>query len=676
MRARPASFLGEVQQAIRRAGGNPDRLARTGKGSGRFNARGRGAATALTLKDRNAWSRDGSGVRTRARRVAVKARVVKLNPQRGAARGRQFVRAKAVDAHLRYLERDGVTKDGEKGQVYSGKRDVEDGRGFLDRGREDRHQFRFIVSAEEGVELADPRETTRNLMKQMETDLGTKLDWIAVDHHNTGHPHTHILVRGVTDDGKTLNIAGDYIAYGIRERASEIVTLELGRQTELEVTKQLEREVEADRFTRLDRMLIAEQQGKEFADLRSGQDVRDTFRQNRALLIQRACKLERMGLATEIESGHWRVSPKAEPVLRELGERGDIIKAMHRALEREGLAADRHPARYILHRENATERIVGRVLDKGLGGDEMGERVRLVIDGVDGRVHHIEMDAARAEDIGRGMIVVAGSAPPGSRAADRNIMDVAGQEGVYRPSKHLARARDAVDRIGGDPEAFVRSHVRRLEALRRAGHAERIDADHWRVPADLPERGQAYDLARDRANIRISVLSSTGLDQQIGHDGATWLDRELVSRQRVGLASEGFGQEVRAALDKRKRALVEAGHVTDLGNGRVRAPKDLIPRLEAADIERAGRALAAERGLQWRPAIPGNYVTGQLVGSTQLSSGRFAIIETLSGDGGLGFSLVPWQPVLDNRIGQHISGLMRNGGGIEWSLGRKRGLGL
>ena len=489
MRRRPASFVGEVHQAIRRAGGNPNRDPGTGKGGGWFNARGRGTATALILKDRSAWSRDGSGARTRARRVAVKARVVKLNPQRGAARGRQFVSAKAVDAHLRYLERDGVTKDGAKGQVYSAERDVEDGHAFLERGRDDRHQFRFIVSAEEGIELSDPRQTTRDLMKQMETDLGTKLDWIAVDHHNTGHPHTHVIVRGITDDGKTLNIAGDYIAYGIRERASEIVTLELGRQTELEVTKQLEREVDADRFTRLDRMLIAEQQGKEFTDLRPDQDMRDTFRQNRALMIERARKLERMGLATEIETGRWIVSSRAEPTLRELGERGDIIKAMHRALEREGLAEDRHPARYVLHRENATERIVGRVLDKGLGGDEMGERVRLVIDGVDGRVHHIEMDAARAEDVGRGMIVVAGSAPPGPRAADLNIMDVAGQGGVYRPSQHLELARTAIDRIGGDPDAFVRSHVRRLEALRRAGHAERIDADHWRVPADLVECG-------------------------------------------------------------------------------------------------------------------------------------------------------------------------------------------
>jgi hypothetical protein len=224
VRGRPTSFVGEVQRAIRRAGGNPNRDPDSGKGGGRFNARGRGAATALSLKDRSAWSRDGRGVRTRARRVAVKARVVKLNPQRGAARGRQFVGAKAMDAHLRYLERDGVTKDGAKGQVYSAERDVEDGRAFLERGRGDRHQFRLIVSAEDGVKLSDPREITCELMKQMEMDLGTKLDWIAVDHHNTGQPHTHILLRGITEDGKTLNIAGDYIAYGIRERASEIVT--------------------------------------------------------------------------------------------------------------------------------------------------------------------------------------------------------------------------------------------------------------------------------------------------------------------------------------------------------------------------------------------------------------------------------------------------------------------
>ncbi len=113
----PNPFLAEVHQAIRRAGGHPNRLVSAGKGSGRFNVRGRGATAAAALKGQSARSRDASGGQTRARRETVKARIVKLNPQRGAARGRQFVSAKAVDAHLRYLERNGVNRDGEKGQV-------------------------------------------------------------------------------------------------------------------------------------------------------------------------------------------------------------------------------------------------------------------------------------------------------------------------------------------------------------------------------------------------------------------------------------------------------------------------------------------------------------------------------------------------------------------------------
>jgi hypothetical protein len=355
-----------------------------------------------------------------------------------------------------------------------------------------------------------------------------------------------------------LNIAGDCIAHGVRERASEIVTLELGRQTELEVSRSLAREVDADRFTRLDRMLIAEQESRdEFADLRPDSDTLETIRQNRALLIQRARKLERMGLANEVEAGRWTISGQAESVLLDLGERGDIIKTMHQALDREGLTEKRSISTYAIHRKELTERIVGRVLDKGLGGDELAERVRLVIDGVDGRVHHIEIDATHGEEVGRGMIVVAGSRPAGPRAADRNISNVARETGVYRPSVHLEQARASIDWSGGDPETFVRSHVRRLEALRRAGIVERIDADHWRIPANLSERGQAYDQARNGGTVRIGILSPTGLDQQVGHDGATWLDRELASRQRTVLAHEGFGLEVQTALAQRRQSLVQ-----------------------------------------------------------------------------------------------------------------------
>lgn len=348
---------------------------------------------------------------------------------------------------------------------------------------------------------------------------------------------------------------------------------------------------------------------------------------------------------------------------------------MHRSLVREGLDEDRPFASYVLHQEQPSERIVGRVLDKGLGGDEMGERIGLVIDGVDGCVHHIELDTFQAEEIGRGMVVAVGAAPTGPRAADRNILDIADGHGIYRPSAHLERARTAIDRLGGDPEAFIRSHVRRLEALRRAGIVERIDADHWRVPADLSEQGQAYDHARNM-RLHVNILSPIGLTQQIDHEGATWLDRELISRQPTILADEGFGREVQDALVKRRQLLVERDYASLASDGTFRASPDLIPKLETAEVSRAGKALAAERGLEWLPIVPGNYVSGKLIGATQFSSGRYAMIETISGDGGLGFSLVPWRPILEPRIGQHITGVALPGGGIEWSLGRTKGLGL
>ena len=670
VRARPNTFIGEVHQAIRRAGGDPNRPAGKGKGSGRFNARGRGAQIAAGLKGRNGWNRDASGVRTRSRRVAVKARVVKLNPQRGATRGRQFVSGKAVDAHLRYLERDGVTRDGEKGRVYSADRDVADGPAFLDRGREDRHQFRFIVSAEEGVELSDLRQTTRDLMTQMEADLGTRLDWIAVDHHNTGHPHTHILVRGNTEDGKRLDIAGDYIAHGIRERASEIVTLELGRQTEQEVSRQLEREVAAERFTRLDRMLIAEQQASnEVADLRPDKDMLETARQNRALLIDRARKLERMGLATEHTPGIWTISPRAEPMLRELGTRGDIIKTMHQALDREGLAEQRSYAGYTVHRAAPSERIIGRVVAKGLGADELGERIGLTIDGVDGRVHHIEVPAAKVEDIRRGSIVAIEPPPSVPRAADRNILAATDAHGIYSPAAHREQA---IIRLGADDaDVYVRSHVRRLEALRRAGIVERVHAEHWTIPADLPERGLAYDRQRFGGGLRIDELSHLPLDRQVRHEGATWLDKTMIGGGRETMPHTGFGSDVRAAWEARKRALADMGYAEDRGHGQFRAPSDLIAQRERADISRVGKALAAERGLTWQPSAPGEYVSGKLVGQAQLASGRFAMIEN-----GLGFQLVPWSDPLEKRLGQHISGVAMSGGGVDWSFGRSRGLGL
>jgi type IV secretory pathway VirD2 relaxase len=433
---RPLTFLQEVQHAVARAGGDPRRIGRTRSATprtGRFNARGRGAKLAASFPREHGWSLTEGGMRYRARRVVVKARVVKM-------RG---VGSKAAHAHVRYLQRDGVTLDGERGRLYSSFQDDMDGSKFLDRGQDDRHQFRLIVAPEDGPELGDLRDVTRRLMAQMERDLQTQLDWVAVDHHNTGHPHSHIVIRGVTDDGKILNIAGDYIAHGIRHRAAEIVTLELGMQSEWEVQQKLGHEVDQDRFTRLDRAILDEVNEQGLVDLRIGEAQSYLGQANRYLLIERLKKLERMELAHEEEPARWSLSDRMEKTLRELGERGDIIKTMHRAITELGLA---HGAGdYIVHDGPADRPVIGRVIGKGLAGDEMGDRVHLVIDGADGRAHYVELSAAAASETRTGSIVAIGRAEPPPRPADRTIAAFArDNSGSYEPALHLAIARDTV----------------------------------------------------------------------------------------------------------------------------------------------------------------------------------------------------------------------------------------
>ena len=458
---------------------------------------------------------------------------------------------------------------------------------------EDRHQFRFIVAPEDATEMADLRGFTRDLMRQMELDLATRLDWIAVDHHNTGHPHTHIIVRGVLDDGRILNIAGDYIGHGIRHRASELVTRELGHQSEIELQTKLQNEVGAERVTRLDKMLLSEQQEQGVIDLRPGEGATFLVRENRNLMIGRVRHLERYGLATELEPGRWSLSDRAEQVLKDLDHRNEAINSIHRALTRNGLAEERGVGQFALHSEISGEKIVGRVLAKGLAGDEMGERVYLVVDSIDGRVHHIEfMEASRIEEVGRDMIVEAAPVVSGPRPADRNIAsNVEDDNGIYRPSRHLERIRDSFERQGKDPEAYVRSHVRRLEALRRAGLVERIDADHWKVPKDIVARGQAYDLSQGGDGLRIRTLSAIGLDRQIASDGATWLDRQIIAEDRSEIRDSGFGREVNKAISRRARRLVEMGLATAKGD-HVRVPVDTVATLERREIERVG--------LRWR----------------------------------------------------------------------------
>lgn len=260
------------------------------------------------------------------RRVIVKARIARLKAGNlGAAR-----------THLRYIQRDGVTQDGEPGRLYGRETDDADGKAFLKTCDDDRHQFRLIVSTEDATELAELKPFIRDFMAAVESDLGTKLDWVAVDHFNTGHPHTHIVIRGKDDRGQDLVIARDYVAHGFRRRAMELVTLELGPEIESDLRLKLAREVDADRFTRLDKALLRHADTGFLAV--SAMPPNDPS--VHAAHMARLRKLQGLGLAHERQTGIWEMAADMEPRLKALGARGDITKTMHRAV-REGLARRR-----------------------------------------------------------------------------------------------------------------------------------------------------------------------------------------------------------------------------------------------------------------------------------------------------------------------------------------------
>jgi len=565
-RSRQKSFINQVLRAAKKAGHVPGQAA--GGRAPRYGRSGFG-------RGRIRFSR--ARLFSPTRRVVVKARIVRH-------RGRAF-RSAPLSAHVAYLKREGVTRDGERGVMFDAASAQADDGAFAERCREDRHHFRFIVSPEDAGEMTDLRAFTRDVARHMEADLGTKLDWLAVDHWNTDNPHVHLLVRGVDETGADLVISRDYISRGLRSRAEELVSLELGPKPEHEVRHALEREVTAERWTRLDLEIRIAADDTGYVDQRpEAGDVGNT--ETRRLLIGRLQHLEKMGLATSPGPGEWMVGLEAERKLRDLGLRGDIIKTMHRAFAERGQY--RGLGDYVIDGDDADGPIVGRLVDRGLH-DELTGEAYAVIDGTDGRAHHIRFRGIEAFE----------HAPP----------------------------------LGGIVE------------LRRFGGAD--------------DR---------RPTLVLAFRSDLDLEKQIMAPGATWLDHRLVERQPMTLSMGGFGREVRDAMAARAELLAEGGLARRQGQ-RVILQRDLLNTLRRRELDAAGAKLATETGLSHLTTEAGEQIAGTYRRRLSLSSGRFAMI-----DNGLGFQLVPWSPSLEKKLGQEVSGRVRGNGGIDWSIGRKRGL--
>lgn len=556
------SFIAQALAAAKKAGGGISRSGRIVPGNrSRFGHGQRASIQANRF------------VTSRSRGAVVKARVVRHSP-----------RAASLGTHLTYLRREGVTRDGEKARLFGPGTEEADGAAFAMRAKDDRHHFRFIISPDDALDMADLKSFTRELVGQMEKDLATRLDWVAVDHWNTGHPHLHLIVRGVGDDGQDLVISRDYIKEGMRDRVRELITQELGPRTDLDIRRTLESQIQSERWTQLDRQLARDGRDDGVIDLAPRADKPpDEFH---AMKVGRLRKLESLGLAEQLGPGQWIVDERAEAALRELGERGDIIKRMHRALSEQGI--ERGPASYVLAAESLDAPIIGRLLERGLD-DELRGTAYAVIDGVDGRTHHIKLSDLEAS----------GDSLPGS-----------------------------------------------IVELRK------------------------FDDARGQRRAALAVRSDLGLDEQVAASGLTWLDRQAIAREPVTMAENGFGAEVHHALNRRAEHLVDQGLAERQGR-RVVFARNLLDTLRRRELEMHGDKLADETGRPFNRVATGGYVAGTYRQRLMLASGRFAMI-----DDGLGFQLVPWTPSLERHLGQHVSGVARDGGGVDWSFGRKRGLGL
>ena len=576
------------------------------------------------------------------RRVIVKASIKRMVGT-GAAK---------LKDHLSYLERDATQKDASPGKLYGSILHDVDAESFRDRCKDDRHHFRFVVSPKDAEQMTDLKAYTRELVSRMESDLGTKLDWVAIDHYDTAQPHTHLLVRGVRDDGKDLVIPREYISRGMRERAQEVASLELGPMSELENRAKLARTIDAQHKTDLDKMIDRARDG-EMLDLRKPVPPRQLWRKQ--LIARRIKTLQRMGLAEYEGRGQWRIKPDFTQTLTKMGEQNDIIKTLHRAFGersaslRLGVNAIFDPAEQGARSQMGIVRSYGRPDDTRDGGF-------VVIENLRGQPIYAKV----AEDdlfssLKTGQVVTVRAFDPEPIQADRNIVAHAKMRNGQFSPVHVYLEEN-------NTEEYTKAHERRLEALGRANVVSKNKDGAWDIPDDYLDRVREYHkqlakrlpapLARD------SVLT---LSQMETARGATWLDEQLSTGR---LEEERTSKELLEAAAKRRLALRQMGIA--IGDGE-RLPHQSLEQLKAMDIKEAGEALTNQMGKPYASASGSRHIEGVFTGTIERPSGKFAVIEKSRE-----FTLVPWRPIMERRRGLSIIGRASGGGGISWDV---RGLG-
>lgn len=445
-----------------------------------------------------------------------------------------------------------------------------------------------------------------------------------------------------------LIIPREYISYGMRDVAEDIATRELGPLNQIDIAKKLALQVKQERFTTLDRDLgrrahnrvvdlsMLPERGAEWSD---------------RLQKWRVKELSRMGLAEKVGFGKWRLEGGFERTLRRLGERGDILKAYHRSLAAAKLERPSFSEPIYDAHGDRVKPITGRAISKGVL-DDVNDRSYLVVDTLAGEAVFVETGReANIAGIERGMIVRAGPQSFAPKQSDYTIADIASKRGgVYSPSAHEMSDPSA-------REEYIKAHVRRLEALRRKGHAERNSDGSWHVPKDYLKRASAYEKANSYGNpVKLDVLSRISLEDLPQIMGRTWLDSELQSG--VSHTAQGFAEEVENAKAQRRQFLMSEKLITTDGT----ITDTTLEHLEKRDLDALGKTLSLELGKPYNPAPQSGRLSGQYRKAVQRPSGKYAVVEKSKE-----FTLVPWRKTMDRNLGKSISGVIK-GQTISWTL--------
>lgn len=244
-------------------------------------------------------------------------------------------------AHGRYLSRDG------REPFYDAQTDRVDGAGLTNAwAHRDRRHFRIILGAENGADLRDLRPYVREVMARAEAALGARLTWIAVDHWDTDNPHTHIILRGRSADGRPLVLPRDFVKHGLRNLARDAATDRLGARTPAQEREALMREARAHRPTRLDAMLqrhIGADGCLRVARLREADVSVETA------LRARARELSRLGMARELGRNVYQFQPAWRDRLSALELHLDHRKRLVRERTRQTRTQNLPQGRRMLH---------------------------------------------------------------------------------------------------------------------------------------------------------------------------------------------------------------------------------------------------------------------------------------------------------------------------------------